>query len=154
MKLFFLRHGLAEDRHPDKTDADRALTPDGIQKMNKTLETFRTIGLQVDLVYSSPLLRARQTAEIVSSGLDVPMHLHHHLSPGFDHRRLQVIVQEANVNALMVVGHEPDFSETISSVIGGGQVVMKKGGLARVDILTMTPLSGELVWLLAPRTMV
>ena len=50
----------------------------------------------------------------------------------------------------MFVGHEPDFSTTISSLVGG-RVVMKRGGLARIDIVSPQPLLGELVWLIAPK---
>ena len=52
---------------------------------------------------------------------------------------------------IMFVGHEPDFSETVSYIIGGGNITMKKGGLARVDLYSEHPLHGTLVWLLAPR---
>ena len=50
----------------------------------------------------------------------------------------------------MVVGHEPDFSETVAELIGGGDVVMKKGGLARVDVTAPAAGGGRLVWLLTP----
>ena len=50
----------------------------------------------------------------------------------------------------MVVGHEPDFSATVAELIGGGDIVMKKGGLARVDVTAPVAGGGELVWLLAP----
>jgi phosphohistidine phosphatase len=55
----------------------------------------------------------------------------------------------------MLVGHEPDFSETIRALIGGGRVVCKKGGLARVDLLSdAATLSGQLVWLIPPKELV
>ena len=50
----------------------------------------------------------------------------------------------------MVVGHEPDFSATVAELIGGGDVVMKKGGLARVDVTGPRPAAAQLVWLLTP----
>jgi phosphohistidine phosphatase SixA len=53
----------------------------------------------------------------------------------------------------MIVGHEPDFSRTISQLIGGGDVIMRKGGLARVDIKSGNQQRGELVWLLTPALM-
>jgi phosphohistidine phosphatase len=51
----------------------------------------------------------------------------------------------------MLVGHEPSFSQVIGQLIGGGRIVMKKGGLARVDVNSIDTLPGELVWLLAPK---
>jgi phosphohistidine phosphatase len=53
----------------------------------------------------------------------------------------------------MLVGHEPDFSLIISALTGGGKVILKKGGLARVDITATAPLQGDLVWLLPPKIM-
>jgi phosphohistidine phosphatase len=52
---------------------------------------------------------------------------------------------------VMFVGHEPSFSETVGELIGGAKVVMKKGGLARIDVFSREPLRGALVWLIAPR---
>jgi phosphohistidine phosphatase len=54
---------------------------------------------------------------------------------------------------MMLVGHEPDFSLTISALTGGGRILLKKGGLARVDLTSSEPLQGELVWLLPPKVM-
>jgi phosphohistidine phosphatase len=53
----------------------------------------------------------------------------------------------------MVVGHEPDFSDTISALIGGGRIVCKKGGLALVEIPDAQSRKGELVWLVPPKVL-
>jgi phosphohistidine phosphatase len=74
------------------------------------------------------------------------------LGPGFDIEQLAAILRDhASARALMLVGHEPSFSETISALIGGGRVVCKKGGLACVDLPDVSNLSGELLWLIPPR---
>ncbi|MBZ0288948.1 MAG: hypothetical protein K8I30_15125, partial [Anaerolineae bacterium] len=52
---------------------------------------------------------------------------------------------------IMFVGHEPDFSTAVSKLIGGGEIVMKKGGMARVDLFSTTPLRGALVWVIPPK---
>jgi phosphohistidine phosphatase len=73
------------------------------------------------------------------------------LAPGFDVRRLeQLLAAHAPAGDVMVVGHEPDFSATVAELIGGGEIVMKKGGLARVDVTAPAAGGGELVWLLTP----
>jgi phosphohistidine phosphatase len=74
------------------------------------------------------------------------------LEPGFDAEALTDILGEhSESDILMLVGHEPDFSLTVGSLIGGGRVVCKKGGLARVDVVGASSGGGELVWLLPPK---
>ena len=68
-----------------------------------------------------------------------------------DQLDLEIGAELVDVAAELVVGHEPDFSGTISALIGGGSVVMKKGGLARIDVVSRHPLRGSLVWLIAPK---
>jgi phosphohistidine phosphatase SixA len=73
------------------------------------------------------------------------------LAGGFDARRLaQLAAAHVGAGAIMVVGHEPDFSATVAELIGGGDVVFKKGGLARVDVTAPVAGGGQLVWLLTP----
>ncbi len=74
------------------------------------------------------------------------------LAPGFDAGGLRDLLEDRPVTAaVMLVGHEPDFSEIIAELIGGGRVVCKKGGLARVDVAELSFAGGELVWLLPPK---
>ena len=69
----------------------------------------------------------------------------------FDLRSLELLVSHLNENDdLLLVGHEPTFSSTVRELTGG-RLEMKKGGLARVDVLSRSPLSGVLVWLVAPK---
>jgi phosphohistidine phosphatase len=109
-------------------------------------------GIGVDAVLTSPLARARQTAEIAAAALGCDDRLadDERLGHGLDRKHLAAIVAEhAGAQALMLVGHEPDFS-TIIAQITGGTVVLKKAGVARVDLDEQT-MRGVLVWLLPPR---
>jgi phosphohistidine phosphatase len=155
MILYFLRHGLAEDRAVWLTDdALRPLTKDGKEKMAREAETLANLGLGLDLIVTSPLARALQTAQIVAQrlGMEDKLVQDERISPGFGLQELsEILAAHPGVETLMVVGHEPDFSETISDLIGGGRVVCKKGGLARVDLISQTPLMGELAWLMTPK---
>lgn len=153
-KLYFLRHGLADWPAWDKPDEERPLTPEGIERMKLEAKTIKRLKLAPEAILSSPLVRARQTADIVADRLGLPVKVSSLLAPGFNAQKLDKLVREADAGALMLVGHEPDFSTTISQLIGGGHIVMKKGGLARVDITALDPLNGELVWLLAPAVLV
>ncbi len=154
MKLYFLRHGQAGQRSQwEGDDAVRPLTEEGKQRMAREADFFATIGLQVDHILTSPLVRAYQTAEIVAERLNLKDKLVHddRLAPGFGTSEVKKILDDyPDANAIMLVGHEPDFSSTISKLIGGGEVVCKKGGLACVNLSGHGSLEGELVWLIPP----
>ena len=154
MRVYFLRHGKAEDRAAWRgDDADRPLTAEGEEALRREAKALRAMDLALDVIVTSPLARARRTAEIVADELGLGGRLveDDRLAPGFDVRRLeQVLAAHGPAGAVMVVGHEPDFSETVAELIGGGDVVMKKGGLARVDVTAPAAGGGQLVWLLTP----
>jgi phosphohistidine phosphatase len=154
MKLYLLRHGKAESRSEwQGRDDDRPLTAAGEEAMRREAKELRDLDLALDVIVTSPLARARRTAEIVAEGLELggrPVE-DDRLAPGFDVGRLeQVLAAHGPADAVMVVGHEPDFSATVAELIGGGEIVMKKGGLARVDVTAPVAGGGELVWLLTP----
>jgi len=153
MRVYFLRHGKAQPRAAWRDDAARPLTPEGSEAMRREATAMRTLDLPLDVIVTSPLVRARQTAEIVAVALGMTGRLveDERLAHGFDVARLSdLVTAHAPAEAIMVVGHEPEFSATVSELIGGGAVVFKKGGLARVDLVAPTPGGGELVWLLTP----
>jgi len=111
------------------------------------------MGLAPDVIVTSPLARARRTAEIVAEELGMSERLveDRRLAYGFDARRLaEIVAREAPAAGLMVVGHEPDFSATVAELTGGGRVDFKKGGLARVDVEGPRLDDGRLAWLLTP----
>ena len=156
MKLYFLRHGLAAEREEwSGDDAARPLTDEGKARMARAAAVFAKLELGLDAIITSPLVRAVQTAEIVARELKMQNRLvtDERLAPGFDADALaKILPAYPKAAALMLVGHEPDFSETISYLIGGGRVVCKKGGLALVE-LNATNLKGELVWLVPPKAL-
>jgi phosphohistidine phosphatase len=154
IKVYFLRHGKAESRSEWRgDDGDRPLTAEGEEAMRREAKAMRALDLGLDAIVTSPLARARRTAEIVADGLGLSGRLEEdeRLAHGFDAQRLeQILAAHATAGAVMVVGHEPDFSATVAELIGGGDIVMKKGGLARVDVTAPVAGGGELVWLLTP----
>ena len=134
-------------------DADRPLTAGGRGGDAARGEAAARPGLAPDVIVTSPLVRARRTAEIVAEALGLGGRLveDDRLAPGFDVRRLGSCSRRtARRGAVMVVGHEPDFSATVAELIGGGEVVMKKGGLARVDVHRARVRRRRLAWLLTP----
>lgn len=97
-------------------------------------------------VLSSPLPRAVQTAEIVAKCLCADLKPERALGKGFNAAKLREIIKRNEVDELMIVGHEPDFSAVIRALTGG-EVKLGKGGLARVDIQSGQD-AGRLVWLI------
>ena len=157
MIVYFLRHGLAGVREAwQGDDAKRPLTKKGIKNLVTQAKTLARLDLQLDVIITSPLTRACQTADIVARALKMVAQLKQdeRLAPGFGRDDLeQVLADHPQAKTIMLVGHEPDFSLTISALIGGGKVVLKKGGLARADITATAPLQGNLVWLLPPKSL-
>jgi phosphohistidine phosphatase len=157
MEIYFLRHGEAGKSGAARGgDAARELTDEGIARMQREASFLATLRLSLDAILTSPLVRAQQTAEIVARELRLldALVVEDRLSPGFGPKELRRILQEHRAaGALMLVGHEPDFSATIAACIDGGRVEIKKGALARVDIDNPDSLSGQLIWLLPGRVL-
>ncbi len=156
MILYFLRHGLAGERDAwQGDDSERPLTKKGIDHMKASVQCFKKMGVKVDCILSSPLKRAVQTARIAAKALDMDIVEDARLGYGFDLNALgQIIAEHPGIQAMMLVGHEPDFSSTVGALCGGGDVLLKKGGMARVELVDGPELKGQLVWLLPPKILV
>lgn len=155
MRLFFLRHGLADRAAWDGSDFERPLTPRGERRMEAEARVMARLGLDLDLVLSSPLVRARQTAEIAARHLAPAggVGIDERLGFGFGPSAVAGILRDhAGCANLMLVGHEPGFSLVLRAMTGG-DVVCKKGSLARVDVYDHEAPSGELVWLIPPKAL-
>lgn len=122
--------------------------------MEREAKTMAQMEIDPDAIITSPLARAKETAAIVGEQLKMKPVEDGRLAGGFDMSALkQVLREHADEQAIMLVGHEPGFSRIIGELIGGGSVVIKKGGLARVDLDDASLQSGELVWLIPPRAL-
>jgi len=158
MQLYFLRHGRAAEADTwHGTDFDRPLTDDGRERMLREARSIAQLVPGLDRIVTSPLVRARQTAEIVAAALKIPDRLveDERLGAGFDLDRLASILRaHEDARALMLVGHEPAMSATIGRLIGGADVELKKGSLARVDLPDSSRLAGELILLVPPKVLV
>ena len=155
MELYFLRHGIAADEGPPGAgDAGRPLTKDGTAKMKIAARGLRQLGLQLDALLSSPLVRAHETAQIVARELGPELRLTDALVPGCDVARIfDLLGEHRAAERVMFVGHEPDFSTIVGALTGGSRIELKKGGLARVDIEVFEEGAGTLVWLIPPRVL-
>ncbi|MDZ4765969.1 MAG: histidine phosphatase family protein [Chloroflexota bacterium] len=152
MRVYFFRHGLAEP-HDEAgiLDHQRKLTEVGIARVTRAARAMRVLGLKPARLYSSPLIRARQTADILAQTLGIAVQVRSEVGPGFDGTAVGALVRDLGQDdEAIFVGHEPDFSQAIKELTGAC-IELKKGGMARVDIDTYHPLRGKLIWLIAPK---
>ncbi|MGI8501361.1 MAG: phosphohistidine phosphatase SixA [Hassallia sp.] len=161
MELYLIRHGIAESGGSDITDEERSLTKEGRQKTEKIAQRLKTLGLHFDLIATSPLVRARQTAEIlIATGLSLQMEECTHL--GFDgdiHHWLVDWLEPRNYSPqtqLALVGHEPCLSEWASILLWGdakGGLVLKKAGMIGIKLPEKGSSLGrsQMFWLTPPK---
>ena len=148
MLIYFLRHA---DAVPD---GQRPLSDAGCKQMKKVAAFIQQSGIQVDGLLTSPLLRASQTAEMVSGVLGLEPCINERLNSGAGLSGLRELLRNCRSDsAVMLVGHEPDFSEIIGELIGGGQVEVKKAALALVECGEVTEGAGILKWLVPVKLM-
>lgn len=163
MNLFLLRHGLAVERGEFHfaNDELRPLTAKGRRQLRQTCVALRKLKLDFNLIFSSPLVRARQTAEIAAADLKLKKRLSFadELKPGAPAKRLirKINGLKPAPENLLLVGHEPDLSELISLLVTGGpglQLDFKKGGLAKLEVEKLRAgKCAALAWLLTPKQM-
>lgn len=127
--IWFLRHGDAEDSHPD---FERSLTDKGERQAQAAGATLAALGVQLDACLASPRVRARDTARIACAALGVEPSIEEQLSGG----RFDPLDLTAGLDEVLLVGHEPDFSDAIAELTGA-RVDMKKGALAGVENHTL-----------------
>ena len=149
MKLFFLRHGEADWPHWNRSDDERPLTDYGKEEMRKVAALLERLAVSPDMILTSPLPRAAQTAEIVATKLKIGLREEELLIPGFNASRLKKLIGKHHADALMIVGHEPDFSNVIATLTGG-TVKLSKAGLALVEV-DNAGTNGRLLWLFPPK---
>ena len=159
-ELLLLRHGIAEERRVDLPDGSRALTAEGRLRTEAVLQRLLELGLGCDLLLSSPLTRARQTADLARlAGLAPDLELAAALEPaGEIGPLLQLWLGDSSPRPgwrrLALVGHEPDLGQLAARLIGApaGAVTLKKAGVALVA-LPEDGRAARLKLLLSPRSL-
>jgi phosphohistidine phosphatase len=146
-QLWLLRHGDAEP-HGARHDADRKLSSKGEKQARVAGEALARLGLQFSAVLTSPRVRARDTARLAAKALSADPMVHQPLSAGFDVTEARALLAGYGDDArVLIVGHEPDFSQTVHDLTGG-RIDLKKGGVAGVRV---DGTRGELIDLLRPK---
>jgi phosphohistidine phosphatase len=156
--LYLIRHAIAEEAAPSGNDADRALTSDGKARMRRAAEGLRALEVRLDLLLTSPCRRAAETAEIVARALGgVETQVLSELAAGADISALLTALRPyRHVEALALVGHQPDLGLLASQVMTGSPstcpLAFKKGGVACFEIpAPRGALRGDLLWLMTPK---
>jgi len=156
-ELYLIRHGIAEDRGeawPD--DAKRPLTAEGAARLKKSARALVRLGVTFDVVLTSPLVRTRQTAELIAAALTPkpPIVNTDALVPGASPGALFAELEKhTRRKSIALVGHEPGIGELAARLLGTRRPIeFKKGGVCRIDVEALPPHSpGELRWFVTPR---
>ena len=154
--IVLLRHGIAEERSPDKRDEDRGLTAEGHARMKQVARGLEDALPKVQAIYSSPLLRAVQTALWVSKGYRsrVNVTTTEALSPGTPIKQFLEFVAGIDVRRAILIGHEPGLTAGLRALTGletKSPLELKKGGCYGVRILPDG--SAVVDWILTPRVL-
>src|SRR5688572_27753454 len=140
-ELYLVRHAIAAERGEDWPDDDkRPLTERGVGRFKEVVAGMKKLNVALDEIYTSPLVRAKQTAELLAAG----------------HTPTSVMAQLARAakrRRIALVGHEPGLGELAAHLIGAGRALtFKKGGVCRIDVETLTSRRpGTLGWFVTPR---
>ena len=120
MKLYVMRHGPAEDHSSTGHDETRALTPSGRERVRDVARALQSLGEAPKVVVASPLVRALQTAEIIHAHakVEAPLEVHTAMAPRGMALELVRAAAKAGRKRMMVVGHEPDVSILVASLLG------------------------------------
>lgn len=157
-----IRHAIAEPLGKGNgfSDEKRALTEEGRNRMREAVKGLKKLGVQLDLILTSPLVRAVETAEILAVSLGISrkeIRQTPALAPGAPAEELFAeIKSHGGSESIALVGHQPDLGNLISRIIQSERCVLsiqlKKGSICCINVTETVPtLRGDLMWLLTPR---
>jgi phosphohistidine phosphatase len=158
-EIYLVRHAIAAERGEDwPDDTKRPLTERGISRFKESVGGLKALDAVIDEIFTSPLVRTRQTADLLAAGIDgkPTVKLLDALAPG--HAPAAVMTQLAKAakrRRIALVGHEPDLGELAAALIDARRALpFRKGGMCRIDVggLTTKP-SGTLVWFVTPKVL-
>lgn len=150
-QLYVIRHAVAEDLAADGGDRGRRLTKKGRRKFARLVRRLRAAGMEVDLIATSPLVRTRETAEILAAELPTrpPVEVVDALAPGSDWQALVEWTIRQDAERVAWVGHAPCVGRLVALTIGDGSAAirMQKGAVAAIRLDDGPGQPGELEWL-------
>ena len=156
MNLYLMRHASAGvHRENPLLDEKRSLIQEGKEQCVLMARTLAALKVQVDVIVSSPLKRALQTAQIVGTelGYEAKVEISQALAPNADFADFQQMLdQYSDLDGVLAVGHNPNVFRFLGRLItssGDAAIRMRKGSVARIDLDRHPPL---LQWLIDPRS--
>jgi|SRR5271166_327877 len=158
MILYILRHGIAEDRVKGRSDAERALTDEGRARTLGVAKGLRKLGIRYEALLTSPLVRAVETAAIVSEIFEDRPALEKldELAAGVaTATSVAALKPFARMNEVIIVGHEPGLGQIAAALLTGSAqglgIVLKKAGCVALEVGSFTPRAGALLlWMMTP----
>ena len=157
LELYLIRHGVAAERGKEwPDDSKRPLTPEGIARLRRAAHGLDAIGVTFDQIVTSPLVRTRQTADVLSEELKgkPPIATADSLAPaGSSAAVMQELAKHVRHARVALVGHEPNLGELAAQLIGARTPLeFKKGGVCRIDFDMLPPKGGGMLrWFLSPK---
>jgi phosphohistidine phosphatase len=151
--IVLLRHGIAEDVTAEKKDEDRGLTSEGHSRMKEIARGLAEVLPKAQVIYTSPLLRAVQTALWVSKGFKSKLSINttDALAPAATTKQFLELLRSIEERRVIFVGHEPNMSANVAALTGVKKLELKKGGCYGVRIDAEG--TATLEWLLTPRVL-
>lgn len=152
-RLYVVRHATAEDAVAGNDDHSRRLTRKGRRRFARLVRRLAAAGMEIDLVATSPLVRARETADILAAELGTPaVEVVDALAPGSDWQALVEWTVQRDAARVAWVGHAPCVGRLVALSIGDGSaaVRMQKGAIAAIALDDGPGQAGELEWLVSP----
>lgn|SRR5262245_5715788 len=159
MEIYIVRHAIAAARGPEwPDDAERPLVERGIARFKEAVDGLVWLDVTIDEIFTSPFLRAKQTAELLSAGLPArpPVRLLDALTPGHSPQEVvRHLAHDARKRRVALVGHEPGLGELVGYLLGmKSSVPLKKGGVCCIDAESLSSSRpGVLNWLLTPKAL-
>lgn len=156
-ELYLVRHAIAAERGDEwPDDTKRPLTERGISRFKEVVRGLRTLDVGIDEIFTSPLVRTKQTADLLAAGVDgkPPVKLLEALAPGHEPEQvLHALARVARRRRIALVGHEPDLGELAAALIGAQRpLTFRKGGVCRIDVQSLSrERAGALQWFVPPK---
>ncbi len=152
--LVLMRHGIAEEARPGSEQSDelRALTPDGRIRVARAATGLAVLGIRPDIILTSPLLRCRETADIVGSQAGCPVQEDRRLAPGMDlDDVLDVLLEHPDAGTVLACSHQPGLSLALADLTGCGIIPFRRSQAAVAEIREARAGGGTLLAVLPPR---
>jgi phosphohistidine phosphatase len=160
MKVYLVRHGIAVEGlvRGISRDSERPLTDEGVAETQMVARALKAMGVKPDVIVASPLVRTKQTADIIHAELGGQLTTTDSLAPGVNASSVYKFLKKFdNCHEIFLVGHEPDVGELVKDMVGGGfefTLPFTKAGVCCVEVADLpATMPGTMKWLVTPKVL-